>query len=253
MTFSFPGSSNDYTEDDTIFSISASYTTVNEYGEETVCKISSNNSIETLNNLKNTDCKLSLSNAPNDQSVILISHSPYHETKLMLLTTRNLLMWANLAVHAYKVWDSGSKILWPPVCPCSGQPKIVTNTHKFFFTYYITSMLHHGWSYFSPHLFWPKQKTNKKINGTDNGYNLSSKDQEESWTETLTNIISIFTEHPYASHILSLAIDSAALKWDCQCAGYFTDTKGGFYFNGHLWMLLLNVAIFATDLAIDYL
>lgn len=253
MIFPFPGSSNDHTEDNKIFSISASYTVVNEYGEETSCKISSNNSLETLNNLRNTDCKLSLSSDPNDQSVILISHSPYHETKLMLLTARNLLMWAYLAVHAYKVWDSGSKILWPSVCPCSGQPNVATNTQKFFFTYYISSMLHHGWSYFGPYLFWPEQKTNKKTNEMNNSHSHPSKGEEEGWIETLTNTISTFTGHPYTSHILSFAFDSAALKWDCQCAGYFTDGKGSLYFNGHLWMLLLNVAIFTADLAIDYL
>ena len=253
LTFSLPCLPNTIEEEASYFSVSASYTTINEHGKGTVCRISSKDSIEKLIELKNTDCKLPLSDDHNDQSVILISHSPYHETKQILLTTRNLLMWAYLAVHAYKVWDSGSKILWPPVCPCTGQPKIVTNTQKFFFTYYITSMLHHGWSYFSPYLFLPDQKTNKDIDDTNDSVNLPEKDRTEGWTDTLTNIISTLTEHPYASHILSLALDSAALKWDCRCKGYFTDAKGGPYFNGHLWMLLLNVAIFTTDLAIDYL
>ncbi|USE37915.1 hypothetical protein [Endozoicomonas sp. SCSIO W0465] len=253
LTCSLPCLSNTVKEETANVSMSASYTTINEHGKSSFCTISSKDSIEKLEALKNTDCKLSGSDDHNDPSVILISHSPYHETKQVLLTTRNLLMWAYLAVHAYKVWDSGSKLLWPPVCPCSGQPKIVTNTQIFFFTYYVASMLHHGWSYFSPYFFWSEQKTNKDLNDKSDRFNLSSKDREEGWTETLTNIMAMLAEHPYANHILSLALDSAALKWDCRCAGYFSDANGGFYFNGHLWMLLLNVAIFATDLAIDYL
>lgn len=252
LILSFSGLSSTLKEENTIPPVSASYTTVNEHGKVTLCTISSNDSIEALNELKNTDCKLPVSNENNDQSVILITHSPYYETKQVLITTRNLLTWAYMAVHLYKVWDSGSRILWPPVCPCSGQPKIVTNTQMFFFTYYITSLLHHGWSYFSPYLL-PEQQTHKDIDDTNDSSHLPSKDRAKGWTEALTSIISTFTEHPYASHILSLTLDSAAFKWDCRCAGYFTDAKGGLYFNGHLWMLLLNVAIFTTDLAIDYL
>ncbi|MFK0570189.1 hypothetical protein [Endozoicomonas sp.] len=224
--------------------ISANYTTINEYGKRTHCTISSDNSIDELYELKNSDCKLPLFNTNDDQSVILLTQSDHNETKKILITTRNLLMWAHLAVHIYKVWDSGSKILWPSVCPCSGKPKIVTNTQKIFFTYYITSLVNHGWSYLSPYFLSGHLSERKKHQNQDGA---------EGWTDTFKNITSTFTEYPYASHLLSLAIDSAALKWDCRCAGYFTYPDGGLYFNGHLWMLLLNIAIFTTDLAIDYL
>lgn len=253
LTFPAAGWPNPVKED-TNFSVSANYTTINEYGEETLCTISSNDTINKLNELKNRDCKLPIPGEGNHQSVTLVAQSPY-ETRQMLLTTRNLLMWAHMAVHLYKVWDAGSKILWPPVCPCSGKPKVVTHTQRFFFTYYLTSLLHNGWSYLSPY-FWP-ENTPEHSHGVENHHDTAAPATTEGWTETLAAIIATayttVTEQPYASHILSLALDTAALAWDCQCAGYFSDAAGNFYFNGHLWMLLLNVAIFTIDLAIDYL
>ncbi|MBO9481938.1 hypothetical protein [Salinisphaera sp. G21_0] len=252
VTFSLPCLSDTIKEETTSFSMSVSYTTINEHGKETLCTISSNDRIEKLQALKSTDCKLPMSIDPNDQSVILISHSPYHKTKQILLTTRNLLMWSYMAVHVYKLLDSGN-ILWTQqeACPCSGKLMDISNkpdrlmTKGFFFTYYLLSLGYHGWryiqSYINPDASAPDNKTSE------------FKNDEPAWSDTLNNFISRVSEYPYAGQILTLALDSAALKWDCRCPGYFTDSKGGLYFNGHLWMLLLNVAIFTTDLAIDYL
>ena len=211
----------------------ASYSTVDEFGNQTHCTIGSSDTIEQLNALQNSDCQLPLSHAGHDQSVILISHSPHYQTRQWLLTTRNLLMWAHSAVHLYKVWDSGGKLLWPPVCPCSGHPRPRTSAQYFFFTYYLASLIQQGWHFISPYFFPPPE-------------------QHET-SNALDEIVTTLSQYPYASHILSLALDSAALKWDCQCAGYFSDGTGHFYFNGHLWMLLLNIAIFTTDLSLDYL
>ncbi len=210
----------------------ASYTTMDEFGNQTQCTIASSDTIEQLIALQNTDCRLPLSNVGHDQSVILISHSPHYQTRQQLLTARHLLMWAHTAVHLYKVWDSGGKLLWPPVCPCSGQPRPRTGTQYFFFTYYLVSLMQQGWHYISPYFFAPS---------------------EQPAHSTPSEIFTTLQQYPHASHILSLALDSAALKWDCQCAGYFSDGAGHFYFNGHLWMLLLNIAIFTTDLSLDYL
>ncbi len=252
LTISLPCLSDTIKEETTGFSMSASYMTINEHGKETLCTISSIDHIEKLQALKSTDCKLPMSNAPNDQSVILISHSPYHETRQILLTTRNLLMWSYMAVHVYKLLDSGN-ILWTQqeACPCSGKLMDISNkpdrlmTKGFFFTYYLLSLGYHGWryiqSYINPGAAAPDNKTSE------------FKNDETAWSDTLNNVISRVSEYPYAGQILTLALDSAALKWDCRCPGYFTNSKGGLYFNGHLWMLLLNVAIFTTDLAIDYL
>lgn len=209
-----------------------SYISVDEFGNQTQCTIASSDSIEQLRALQNTDCRLPLSNASHDQSVILISHSPHYQTRQRLLTIRSLLMWAHTAVHLYKVWDSGGKLLQPPVCPCSGQPRATTGMQYFFFTYYLTSLVQQGWHYISPYFF---------------------ASTEQSSNSTLGEILTTLSQYSYVSHILSLALDSAALKWDCQCAGYFSDGAGHFYFNGHLWMLLLNIAIFTTDLSLDYL
>ncbi len=214
-------------------SISASYIAVDEFGNQTQCTISSRDTIEQLSALQNTDCRLPLSDADHDQSVILISHSPHYQIRQRLLTTRNLLMWAHTAVHLYKVWDSGNKLLWPSVCPCSGQPRPRTSTQYFFFAYYLGSLLQQGWLYISPYFFPQPDPTVAN--------------------DTYRSILTTLNQYPYASHILSLALDAAALKWDCQCAGYFSDSDGHFYFNGHLWMLLLNIVIFTTDLSLDYL
>ncbi len=244
--------SNTINSETTNFSISASYTTINEQGKETLCTISSKDSIEKLQALKNTDCELPMSNDPNDRSVILVSHSPYHETRQILLTTRKLLMWSYMAVHVYKLLDSGN-ILWTQreACPCSG--KLMDISHKpdrlmtkgFFFTYYLLSLGYHGWRYIQSYI-------NPDATGPDTPKTAEFK-SEPAWSDTLYNLVATVSEYPYANHILTLALDSAAMTWDCRCPGYFTDSKGGLYFNGHLWMLLLNVAIFTTDLAIDYL
>ena len=213
--------------------IYASYTTEDESGNQTQCTIASSDTIEQLRALQNTDCRLPLSHAGHDQSVILISHSPHYQTRQRLLTTRNLLTWAHTAVHLYKVWDSGGKLLWPPICPCSGQPGARTGALYFFFTYYLVCLVQQGWRHISPYFFTPQEPP--------------------AASDTLGEILATLSQSPYASHILSLALDSAALKWDCQCAGYFSDVAGNLYFNGHLWMLLLNIAIFTTDLSLDYL
>ncbi len=258
LILSFPGSSSIIEEENTNFSISASYTTINEHGKGTLCRISSKDSIEKLNELKNTDCKLPVSNDHNDQSVILITHSPYHETRQILLTTRNLLMWAYMAVHVYKLLDSGNA-LWSQkeACPCSGKLRDISNkperlmTKGFFFSYYLLTLGHHGWSYIQSY-----------INpGQSNKTTHQPQGEELSWSNTISSLISKVSDSTYAAQILTLALDSAALKWDCRCPGYlfypdsFKDPSkaGHFYFNGHFWMLLLNVAIFTTDLAIDYL
>ncbi|WP_419833186.1 hypothetical protein [Endozoicomonas atrinae] len=258
LTLSLPCLPNTIKEEASYFSVSASYTTINEHEKGTVCRISSKDSIEKLTELKNTDCKLPLSDDPNDQSVILISHSPYHETKQILLTTRNLLMWAYMAVHVYKLLDSGN-VLWSQkeACPCSGELRDISNkperlmTKGFFFSYYLLTLGHHGWSYIQSYIN-PRQsnKTTHQPQG-----------EELSWSDTISSLISKVSDSTYATQILTLALDSAALKWDCRCPGYlfypdsFKDPSkaGHFYFNGHFWMLLLNVAIFTTDLAIDYL
>ncbi|WP_257294177.1 hypothetical protein [Endozoicomonas sp. YOMI1] len=158
-----------------------------------------------------------------------------------------------MAVHVYKLLDSGN-ILWTQkeACPCSGKLMDISNqpdrlmTKGFFFTYYLLSLGYHGWRYIQSYI-------NPDTTGSDNSKTSESKHDEPAWSDTLYNLISRVSEYPYAGQILTLALDSAALKWDCRCPGYFTDAKGGLYFNGHLWMLLLNVAIFTTDLAIDYL
>ncbi|WP_257284577.1 hypothetical protein [Endozoicomonas sp. SESOKO1] len=269
LIFSIPCLSDIIKAETTDFSISASYTTINEHGKGTLCTISSNDRIEKLKALKNTDCQLPVSNDPNDQSVILISHSPYHETKQILLTTRNLLMWSYMAVHAYKLLDSGN-ILWTQkeACPCSGKLMDISNkpgrlmTKSFFFTYYLLSLGYHGWHYIKSFINPdPNNHNNSKTSefSSQSSAQFSSqlkskiKNHEPTWSNTLQSLISRVSEYPYAGQILTLALDSAALKWDCRCPGYFTDAKGGLYFNGHFWMLLLNVAIFTTDLAIDYL
>ena len=211
----------------------ASYTTVDEFGNQTQCTIASSDTIEQLSALQNSNCRLPLSHTGHDQSVILTSHSPHLQARQRLLTTRSLLTWAHTAVHLYKVWDSGGKLLWPPICPCSGQPRARTGTQYFFFTYYIACLVQQGWHFLSPYFLTPQELP--------------------ALSDTLGEILTTLSQYPYASHILSLALDSAALKWDCQCAGYFSDGDGQFYFNGHLWMLLLNIAIFTTDLSLDYL
>ena len=260
LTFSLPCLSDIIKAESTGFSISASYTAINEHGKGTLCTISSKDSIEKLKALKNTDCQLPVSNNHNDQSVILISHSPYHETRQILLTTRNLLMWSYMAVHVYKLLDSGN-ILWTKkeACPCSG--KLMDISHKpdrlvtkgLFFSYYLLSLGYHGWYHIQSWIN-PDLAGHDSIDSSDkNSKTPEFKNNEPTWSDTLYSLISRVSEYPYAGSILTLVLDSAALKWDCRCPGYFMDDSGGLYFNGHLWMLLLNVAIFTTDLVIDYL
>ena len=238
MVLTLPAYGDQEPESATVY---ASYSTVDEFGNQTHCTIGSSDTLEQLNALQNSACQLPLSHAGHDQSVILISHSPHYQTRQWLLTTRNLLMWAHTAVHLYKVWDSGGKLLWPPVCPCSGQPRPRTRAQYLFFTYYLASLMRQGWHFLSPYFFTPPE------------HHEAGNAQDDAQDNAQEKIVTTLSQYPYASHILSLALDSAALKWDCQCAGYFSDGAGHFYFNGHLWMLLLNIAIFTTDLTLDYL
>ena len=244
--------------------ISVSYTITSTDGEEVICEISSTDSIEELRKLKNSSCQLSFNDVTEHPLVKLKQKNRNNEKKEILITTRNFLMWAYLAVHVYKAWDSGIKIFWPEKKGhCCKSKTAVTKTQRAFFGYYITGLVRHGWSYLSSYIM-TAQEMQPDQNDSDHSPSPDEEqeqEQNESWTDTIKGFTSKLSEYSYSWHILSLALDSAALKWDCDCPGYlfypdnFKDPSksGHFYFNGHLWMLLLNVAIFATDLAIDYL
>ncbi|WP_067514851.1 hypothetical protein [Endozoicomonas ascidiicola] len=219
-------------------SITAIYSPIGE-GDSTHCIISSNDRPEALQQLKKSQCNLSDS-ASNDHYVLLTVRDGREELRTFLIQTRQILNWAYMAIHIWKFADSGYKLINPPICPCSGMPKSRSPISTFFFSYYFLSLAHHSWDYISSY-FYPDNSKHPPVQSIENN------------NATENDLIHTLKEQLYSGHLLTLALDAAALRLDCQCGGYFSDAQGNFYFNGHLWMLMLNMGIFATDLALEYL
>ncbi len=235
-------------EDEAGVSLSLSYTVETADGGQSQCKISSTDNKETRQQFKNSRCKLSKpDNKVSELAAVDVKFNK-QKVKRYLVTTREVLSWAHLAIHAYKIWDSGASVFSPPICPCSGAPKKVTNLQRFFLFYYSASFIHHAQKKFSPFFMADKAKPNVFSLKAPEVPSEKDSDETTTWFDHAKKFAS-----SHSGSVLSLIMDSAALKWDCRCAGYFTNKNGGPYFNGHLWMLFLDVAIFATDLAIDYL
>ena len=205
--------------------------------EKGQCIISSTDTLQDLRNKKNRLCPLT--GGTTKPYVLLTVRDEKESLRHFLVNTRTVLNWAYMAVHVWKLLDSGYKLASPPICPCSGLPKSRGPKSVFFFSYYVLSMMNHGWEYLTSYLPGYRAAQEEITN-----------DEEKSAQERFSEQLS---EQLRAGHLLTLALDAAALKWDCQCGGYFSDAQGNFYFNGHLWMLMLNMGIYATDLALEYL
>ena len=238
---------NGRAETESELSLSLSYTVETANGTQTHCEISSTDNIETLQQLKNSECQLSNHNSTSSSAVVDVTFDK-QKVKRYLITTREVILWARLAVHAYKLWDSGSSVLSPPICGCSGLPKKVTNLQRFFLAYYSLSFVQHLQRKIGPFFLTDKTEVTKPLE-YESSEAESLKDSDEANPGTWLDYANRFP----SSHLSMLIMDFAALKWDCRCAGYFTDKNGAPYFNGHLWMLFLDVANFATDLAIHSL
>ena len=244
------------------------YTTTNEYGENITCEISSRDSIEKLYESQKKGCKFDLSNI-SDQTATLTAGDPNHHSKSVLLSIRKILVLANMALHAYKTIVSTNELhTMDSACPCSGksihdEPLTSILRRCFFLTHYLTHFISDGFWLIKQYLNTLPDDANIEEIVSGDMLNAQKDDLSPSQPDsgTIHTLINQLKNIPYKHHLLTLALDAAALKWDCGCPGYLfyptnyhnAEMAGKLYFNGHLWMLLLNTAIFATDLTIDQL
>lgn len=153
-------------------------------------------------------------------------------------TLRSLGRGAYMVLHIIKLFESGASLLTlSETCPCSGLAVSYSNnpwriaTRALFFSYYVVSLAHHALYYFTYGNEWLIEDP------------LLQKTLPEIVHERVVQVV----KDPVKLQLLSIVLDAAALSFDCRCPGYFTYEDGSLYFNGHLWMLALNVVDFATQ------
>lgn len=265
-SFVFPDNSDETRDIKKSTILTASYTTVTPAGEEIICTISSNDNIEKLNSLKKYGCNLSTLPVSQNNKIIIQSQNSSGSILSVLSNPQTLLRTAHTALHIRKIYESAIG-LWTArdPCPCSGSltgpsiagdyPRIATK--GLFLAYYLISLGYHAWPLISSY-FYEEQKATAQFDAQEERLSRATKKDEDTWFSYLQDTFYQTASHPYITPLLTIAMDAAALLFDCKCPAYFyypmdyrvSAKRGEFYFNGHLWMLLLNVADFATELTL---